>query len=184
MPRWSAALMLLSGCACLAAQAQVAHTVQLPDGQSSATASVVLLPAPTCPVRMHALQGSGSGLVQVRNAPPDTRPTQRIHLILATEQTPKVAAARVTVRGLSGRDRAVPTPAAMGLTPDRTRTLEVRFSPESATEVAADLVLPGFTAMLSVQLDSLTYSDGSIWVVPGTQACHVAPDPLMLVSGR
>jgi hypothetical protein len=48
----------------------------------------------------------------------------------------------------------------------------------------ADLVLPGFSSVQSITLNSLTYSDGSTWNSFKGNACRVAPDPFMLVSAR
>jgi hypothetical protein len=119
--------------------------------------------------------------------------SQRIHLVLTNSKSAKIAGATVKVFGLSGKNRiekaSVNLDARLDLTNqkstfDLTRTLDVTFTPKDGTSVATDLVLPGFTSVLSIQLESLSYKDGSTWAVAGQRACHVAPDPMMLVADR
>ena len=184
MLRLSAVALILAASVCLPAQTAAPAPVPQPQMDLGTQNFVIVLPQPTCPVQMHALQGVSSGLTAVRDGQPPTAPAQRIHLVLSGGQARQVAAAHVTVRGLSGRNRTVRTFVTAVAAPDRTHALDVKFSPESTTEIAADLVLPGFTAVLSVQLDSITYVDGTAWLVSGTRACRVAPDPLVLVTGR
>lgn len=147
--------------------------------------TIVVLPpaAPACPVQMHALQGLGGGLLAARNSPGIDRPSQRIHLVLTTGPAGPVTSARVIVQGLSRKNRAVETLSTSGPTPDRTRTFDVSFAAEDLKSVAADLNLPGFTAVLSIQLEEITYADGSSWKVADAQSCNVAPDPLVRVAG-
>jgi hypothetical protein len=152
--------------------------------QKSTNDFVFVLPGPTCPVRMHALQGSGTGLVAVRDAKPSDGPSQRIHLMLSNENAAKVTGARVTVLGTSGKSRLENALSSREGTSNLTRSLEVAFAPEGERDVATDLVLPGFTSVSSIQLESITYQDGTTWRVAGRRACHVAPDPMMLVADR
>ncbi len=62
--------------------------------------------------------------------------------------------------------------------------MAVTFHPEDATSVAAELVLPGFTSVGSVELLSITYQDGSTWSLAKGEACRVVPDRLMLVAAH
>jgi hypothetical protein len=43
---------------------------------------------------------------------------------------------------------------------------------------------PGLTAVVSIELMSVKYSDGSTWTPAQGKTCRVAPDPLMLVTQR
>ncbi len=152
--------------------------------QQQPSTFVINLPGSSCPVGMRALQGSGGGLVAVHGTQPQQGPTQRIHLILNNPKAGRVVSARITVRGLSAKSRTVETLANQGSPSDMTRSLEARFSPDSADSVATDLLLAGFTAVNSIELRSVTYADGSTWTVAAEQACRVTPSPMMLVSGR
>jgi len=163
------------------------------ENAPAATNFVVVLPMAACPVNMHALQGSGTGLVAVRGEAKVTGFVQRIHLVLSNTGSKQIVGAKVKVSGLSGKNRVERASSAMDLTLDPgqqsgpgvlTRMLDATFVPESEKEAATDLVLPGFTSVRSIQLESITYKDGTTWAVPGRQACHVAPDPMMLVADR
>jgi hypothetical protein len=138
---------------------------------------------------MHALQGSGTGLFAVHGDQRVEGFSQRIHLILTNPRSAKIAAAKVKVFGLSGKNRVERASASLDLTnqkgaSDLIRSLDVAFTPEGEKDVATDLILPGFTSVQSIYLESLTYKDGSTWTVAGHQSCHVAPDPLVLVADR
>ena len=150
---------------------------------SSQTFTLSAAPASSCPVTLHALQGTGGGLVAVRNAKPISGPSQKIHLVLSNTPA-QVESAKVVVRGLSGKNQVMRTLSNDAGKFDAIKTIDVRFFSEDDKDVAADLILPGFTSVTSVELHSIRYGDGSTWTFAGRQACHVAPDPLMLVAGR
>jgi hypothetical protein len=160
------------------------------ERSQTATNFILNLPAPTCPVSMHALQGTGTGLVAVHGDQRVAGFSQRIHLIVTNPKPSKIAGAKVKVFGLSGKNRVEPASySTLDLTNqtskfDLTKTLDVTLTPEGEKDVATDLILPAFTTVLSIQLESLTYEDGSAWAVAGRQACHVAPDPLVFVADR
>ena len=165
--------------------AQSAPQAATPDQpQQTSKNYMLILPAPTCPVSLHALQGSGSGLLAVRNAKPVDGPVQRIHLILGGPAASRVVGAKVLVRGLSGKSEVVPAKGATDVRSDLTKTLDIRFASDADGNVAATLVLPGFTSVSFIQLDSIDYADGTTWRVAGERACHVTPDPMMLVTER
>jgi hypothetical protein len=137
-----------------------------------------------CPVSLHALQGSESGLVAVRDAKPSPGPSQRIHLILSDTLPDHALSVRVQVRGLSSKSQRMQTVMTSSDRTDLSRVLEVRLVRENENEVAAELLLPGFTSVRSLQLESIAYTDGSRWTLAAGQSCSVVPDPLMLVAGR
>lgn len=151
--------------------------------QTSQTLALSADPTSSCPVTLHALQGTGGGLIAVHNAKPVAGPSQRIHLVLS--DTPaRALSAKVIVRGLSGKNQVMRTLPNDSGKFDSTKTLDIRFFSEDDKSVAADLTLPGFTSVQSIELQSIRYEDGSTWTFAGREACHVAPDPFMLVAGR
>jgi hypothetical protein len=180
---------LLLAVAMLAAQTGTTPATRQEDSQR-ATSFIISLPAPTCPVNMRALQGSGTGLVAVRGEQKAAVSSQRIHLILTNRTSSKIAGAKVKVFGLSGKNRIEQAWSdQLALTnwdkvSDLTRTLDVTFAPEGDKDVATDLVLPGFTSVSSIRLESIRYQDGSTWALAGPQACYLAPDRIMLVADR
>jgi hypothetical protein len=155
--------------------------------------STVVIPATSyCPVSMQAKQRGMTEMVKTKkNAPnpePDAmpKPAQHIHLILAGfGKDRRVTEATVTARGLSSRGRAINTNlVAGGQASDLSRKLDVKFTANDDGTVSANLDLPAFTTVTSLQLESITYSDGSSWKLADEKACTVAPDPLMLIAGR
>jgi hypothetical protein len=165
------------------------------DGTTSKTAAVTIRVS-TCPVYMQAKQGSGSGLVMVRKSGPDdgqsapsSKPGQRIHLILGRMpgahfgDPQQITGAMVTAKGLSARDHLEPALDLLSNRPsDIRRTMNVIFSTEKDGTISADVILPGFTSVSSIRLDSVDLKDGSTWTLPDLKACVVTPDPLMLVA--
>lgn len=184
-------LVLCFGFASLAVVAQTNPTQRSSRDPRQATNFGMNLPVTACPISMRALQGSGTGLVATRNAPPATGFSQSVHLVLANPQSKQIVHAKVKVYGLTGKTRVEQTSADLTLRLDPNsgpaatfRTLNVPFNRESDKEAAADLVLHGFTSVTSIHLMNVTYSDGSTWAVSTSEECRVAPDPLMLVADR
>ena len=64
------------------------------------------------------------------------------------------------------------------------KTITVTFAPEDAGSVAADLVLPGFTSVSAVELQSITYQNGAVWSIAKGETCRVTPDRMMLVASH
>ncbi len=153
------------------------------DKTAANTTAVVASPGVVCPVILRALQGAGYGLVHVRGEEPANAPGQRVHLIVLNGKRGTARSARVLVTGLSPKSR-MKNASNMEERPDARRTMAVTFDPEDATSVAAELVLPGFTSVSSVELQSITYQDGNTWSVAKGEACRVTPDPLMLVAAH
>ena len=162
--------------------------------------TVTIVTAPSCPIAMHAKQGSGAGLVMVRKQKPDEKdggawpapkPGQQIHLILGKmsggqfSDPSRIAGATVTVKGLSARDRARPAADPSGNSPsDLRRTMNVTFVIENDGTISADLNLPGFTSVNSVKLDSVALKDGSTWTLDDLKTCVVTPDRMMLIANQ
>jgi hypothetical protein len=194
--------VLVCGCAVAAAQqappaSQGGYGVAGMEGLSAAAgqpSSVFIIPpVQGCPVSMQARQSGMTDMVKVNrgahsqqepNAETLTRPGQRIELIVPrADSGNKIIGAVVTVRGLSARGRIDRTADGNGAT-DLRRTLEISFAPKDDKAISAELVLPGFTAVKSIKLESLRYADGSSRDFSGQKLCSVVPDPMMLVAGR
>ncbi|HWG19315.1 MAG TPA: hypothetical protein VG225_02215 [Terracidiphilus sp.] len=150
-----------------------------------------------CPIGMRAEHGTGSGLVMTRDdhgkqaVPPGKdhgymakEISQQIHLTLTNPLNRKIAAARVTARGLTARGRITKTLSTGDDGSNVTRTVDVKFSSADGRNVSADVTFPAFTVVNSIQMESITYADGSVWKLDDAQTCRVVPDPLMLVDAH
>jgi hypothetical protein len=192
--------VLLLSCAVLFAQQPASVSS---DGNSggassagppgSASTIFVIAPPEACPVSLRASQSGTTDLVKVKRGQGQgqdpapgvlNKPSQRIHLVVAgVPKDSKIIAATVTVRGLSARGRIDKASAGSG-SGDLVRTMEITFTTEDNQSLSAELVLPGFTAVKSIKLESLQYSDGSTRNFSGQKLCTISPDPMMLIAGR
>jgi hypothetical protein len=136
---------------------------------------------------MHASQGLWDRTIKVRDGDRERalQPFgQRISLNLKDFRSARIVAATVRVRGLNGKNRALPTPADTKGRWNSALTLRVNFVEESDGTVSADLRIGGFTSVFSIQLIDVSYSDGSVWTISRRNACSVQPDPVMLITER
>lgn len=158
-------------------------------GQSSFTWSHSLNTA-NCPV---ALQATHQGLYKKKNvddrelgpgtagkAQPATL-DQRIRLTIANLSAHDIMSADVTAHGFSEKWRAVPLSGAEPV-PDLAKQLKVRLAVKGNASASHELALPHFTTVTAIDVNAVTYADGSSWHASAPSACSVAPSMLMLVS--
>jgi hypothetical protein len=106
---------------------------------------------------------------------------QRIHLTMTNLSSREIVKAQFTVHGFSDKWKVAPlvdgSPA-----PDLAKSVHVAMDVQRDGQASSDLSLSRFTSVTTVDLNSLTYADGSTWESETPGACSVAPDPFMLVS--
>jgi hypothetical protein len=138
-----------------------------------------------CPIPMSARQGSDGALVAVSPAQPGQPSqkgiSQRIRLFV--NNGAKVVSARVTVHGFTAKARMLPVDSSQDGAAQISRNLEISFSNDATNNAGANLLLRGFSAVFAIDVNSITYTDGSIWKTSGN-VCRVVPDPVMLVDAR
>jgi hypothetical protein len=61
-------------------------------------------------------------------------------------------------------------------TPDLAKTVDVAMDVKGNSQASRDLSLSRFTAVTSVDVNSIKYTDGSEWHAPSAGACSVTPD--------
>jgi len=157
-------------------------TLERLDGKGSTTVVTRPVTYSVCPVGMRAQQGAGGDLLRAREGQPVEGPAQRIRLVLTPRRALQITGARIRVRGLSGKNRMALADATGQLAPDRTQTLNATFTPDEKGETFSDLVLAGFTSVQSIELQAITYSDGSTWKMESSNLCKVTPDQIMRVA--
>jgi hypothetical protein len=150
-------------------QDQVQTTVILPGQQLS------------CPVLLTARQTPGGDRMMV-NGVQVKGVAQLLHLIVSGSNSRRVVAANVTVHGFANKGRMVQTLSTQDSS-DAAKTFDVRF-PTAPREISADLAVPGLSAVSVIDLNSVSYSDGSTWKLAAGRSCSTRIDPMMLVSGR
>lgn len=136
----------------------------------------------TCPVSLRAQHGANASLQQAEQGRPKGV-AQLLHLTLVDPQSKSIVKARLRVHGLSGKARATQT-LTDTVEPDAIQTLNVRFTTAPGKPAVADLWVPAMTAVLKIDISSVTYADGTTRNFSVSDGCRVTPDPLMLVSAR
>ncbi len=154
-----------------------------------------------CPVGMRARQGGGGQLREARDRDyPLHRPVSRLRLTLFRWSgapdlldPSQAREATVTVRGLMAKTRMLPAEASDGFANSSadgvnlvgiSRTMTVHFALPDEEGISADLNLPGFASARLIQLNSITYADGTTRKFSSQDSCRIAPDPLMFVESR
>ncbi len=142
---------------------------------------VVTLPNP-CPVSVQASHLSDGSVMKTRVDHP-IGIGQRLHLKLTSPDQRTIDSATVSLQGwtATGRITQAGTKKDTGL---ETRTLTVFLIPGADRAATVDVWASGLTAVESVELLSVKYSDGSTWTPTQGKTCSVAPDHLMLISHR
>lgn len=157
------------------------------NSQTAATNAIQLLaqPAPinSCPVSMRAQHLSDGSLIETSNGHP-SEIGQRLHLSLASRDSKQIARATLRVRGFSPKARVTETRFGGDQAYDATQTLTVVFAPTTGRSAAADFRVPDMTAVGSIDVEALEYSDGSTWEAGAASSCRVIPDPEMLITSR
>jgi hypothetical protein len=154
-----------------------------------------------CPVNLRAEQGMGGQLRNARgpssnqNTPPQSAGQQiplnfdppqqwvgqQIRLTLANTRLTGISGARIKVRGYTPTGRVMPSgfPA-----PDAAKSLDLILVVGPERDVSTNLRLENFSAVTSIELESVSYADGSRWQASAENRCEIAPDSLMLITSR
>ncbi|HEY4047569.1 MAG TPA: hypothetical protein VGM27_11950 [Acidobacteriaceae bacterium] len=144
-----------------------------------------------CPIDMRASHSAGVPVgmnagptINGRSLSGQTPPpslAQRIHLTMTNLVSHDIVSAQVTVHGFSDKWKVIDLKN-LSQAPDLAKTLEVVLDVKSKGHASSDLSLSHFTAVSSIDLDSITYADGTTWHAPLPGDCSVTPDPIMLVA--
>jgi hypothetical protein len=151
-------------------------------GQSNSIVTTVHMTAVACPVSLRAQHGADGSIRKVDKNRPEGI-AQLLHLIITSSDSRQIVEARLRVRGTSGRgrvDRAESVPGGM----DATRSVVARFRQGADKEVVADAWVPGLTAVLEVEVNAVTFSDGSVQQFGTADGCRFTPEHLMLIAGK
>jgi hypothetical protein len=95
-----------------------------------------------------------------------------------------IVGAQITARGFDAKTRYSPAQYPRAASPDLTKTVDFDLTVKSKGNESTDLRLARFTAVTWIDLDSVTYADGSTWHASAGKTCRVVPDLMRLVSTR
>jgi hypothetical protein len=156
---------------------------------ASVTQQQYVIPINRCPIGMHVMQGSGMQMLRADDGKVNQLLTPS--LTLAPKDHRDLAKATVTARGYAVQHGTLDL-VARKMIPDHPapkqkeleKTLTVNLSPDGADNFSAELQLPGFGILNTVELNAVTYTDGSVWKVSSADDCRIAPDPLLLIAAH
>jgi hypothetical protein len=176
-----------------ASLASLAQNPGAPVPNPGTHAQIIMLPSvqtdSACPVAMRARHDFFFQKELVKGEKPNEKGTEgqdastQLRLTLTNFDHRQIQSANITVRGTNANWRLTPVEAHNG-SANVTRTMNASFEPTEESGVDSYLSLHGFTTITAIVLNSVTYADGSTWKTVDAGACQVAPDPLMLISGR
>jgi hypothetical protein len=174
-------LVFLLSNALLLGQQQV--TKQDPDSAS-------LTAGTNCPIGVEA---SLVSLPSVSNAGPSinggqlpgqkvTKDYLQLHLDVSNPSSRDIVGAQFTVHGFSRKLRVI-DPSDPSNAPDLWRTVDVALDVQGKGHASSELSLTHFTAIItSIDLDSVTYADGTQWQALSPGACSTIPNIVMRIS--
>ena len=104
---------------------------------------------------------------------------QGIHLTLINLSPQSIVSAQVLIHGFSNKRRYVPLP---GADPDLVTTVDVALDVKGNGQASRNLSLSHFTAITAVDVNAITYADGSTWRTSSPGTCSAPPDLFMSVN--
>jgi hypothetical protein len=108
---------------------------------------------------------------------------QQLHVIMSNSGSVDLVGAKITAHGFAAKTRYLPAQSDQTGSAEFTKTVDLRLAAKSNGSAYSDVRLPSFTAVTWIDLDSVTYADGSTWHSSVGKTCHAAPG-LMLISSR
>ena len=154
---------------------------QSPTQPSPTFTLPLITPTTSCPVDMSAQPGVGPGMVIVITGNDNASQAPDLQ---AQQQPPRYAKAvthaQITVHGLTVHGRITPASNPNPATIAKQVDLQLTVAPGASASTG--LLFKGFTSVRWIDLDSLTYADGSTWHTSPRHNCQVVPSLLMLVA--
>ena len=169
-------LALFLGSMTLLAQSSGRHPTQ-------PAVAPVALPSTSCPIDMQAQRQIGQGTTALADNG-QQGPAQNLRLTLNNPTFAEIVEVRIIVHGLNSKGRVSLAQSAATESSEITKSIDLKLKVGPKSQASADLVLPAFTSVSVVDVDSVRYAGGSNWRSSAGHACHVFPDAEMLISSR
>ncbi len=138
-----------------------------------------------CPVGLQVERSSGLFAYQNARAVPEDdaapRTEQWFDLRMTNFLPREIVTAQITAHGLSYKWRVIPVSAA---TPDIWKTVDVALDVKGNSSTSHELSFAHFSTIRTIDVNSVTYADGSTWHASSPGACSVAPSLFMRVSAQ
>jgi hypothetical protein len=134
-----------------------------------------------CPVELQAERSAGLfAYKNVKWGPADEGVSpasqQRLEFTIVNFLPHEIVKAEITVHGFSykGRFLSLANP-----TPDLAKTLPVALEVKGNSSASRELSFDHFSTIKTIDLNAITYADGSTWHASSPGACSVAPSLVM-----
>ncbi|MGH9616693.1 MAG: hypothetical protein ACRD28_08110 [Acidobacteriaceae bacterium] len=158
------------------------------SGRYKQTAVAPVVPGSTnCPINMSAQKQTG--LRAMRRVSPGAHPkpqgpAQDLRLSLKNSTFQEIVGLQITAYGFNSKPQLYlgRTTSANSSTIHKTVDLKLKVDPKS--EASINLLLPEFTSVTLLNVDSIHYAGGSTWHPSAVHTCRVVPDGMMLISSR
>ena len=175
--------------------AMSAATVMAQTPAQNGNPSTVLITAPlgNCPVGISARRGLGVGAVAVDNDKPDRNgpndrinrgeASQQLQILMLNLKAVGVTGAQITAHGTApGAGRVIPAGDADGAT--ATQTVYLKLAVGAGGEGSTDVRFRGFTSISLLDLDAVSFADGTSWHSAAGHTCEIVPSRFMLVNSQ
>src|SRR5690348_4503253 len=123
-----------------------------------------------CPVSLRALHAADGGIRNVDKSKPQGV-AQLLHLILTSKDSREIVEARLRVRGVSPHARVSHADAPVD-DAKATRFVSVRLKPGDDHDAVGKAWVPGLSAVLEVELNAITFSDGASQRFTASEGCR------------
>ncbi|MGC1781000.1 MAG: hypothetical protein WA708_00610 [Acidobacteriaceae bacterium] len=155
------------------------------SGRNPTTPAVMhgTTPATNCPVGMQAQQQVGQGALDLAARQPKGI-AQSLRLSLNNSTFQEIVSVRITVLGFNAKGRMAPAQMAEAKSSEITKSLDLKIKVGPKSHASLNILLPDFTSVRVVNLDSIRYADGSNWKPTAVSTCHAVPNDMLLISSR
>jgi hypothetical protein len=169
------------------------ETVMRSDTKLAMATPPLHMDSTNCPVGLQVKHGPGLPLEKNAEGPTiNGKPlpygqvkvqdqNQGINLTLSNLSPRSIVNAQVIVHGFSNKGRYIPL---SGADSDLATTVDVALDVKGNGQASRNLSLSHFTAITAVDVNAITYADGSTWRTSSPGACSASPDLLMLVNAE
>ena len=137
----------------------------------------------SCPVRISVQHRSGLERLEA-NQPQSKEIAQYLQVTMSNSKSVDIVGAQITAHGFDAKTRYLPAQLPLTASPDLTKTVDLDLTVKSRGNESTDLRLARFTAVSWIDLDSVTYADGTTWHSSAGKTCHVVPELMRLVGSR
>jgi hypothetical protein len=141
-----------------------------------------------CPVGMEVTHSGRFAERNAKSGPADdvvpSIPEQRINLKMINLLPHDIVNAEITARGFSHNSRLVLVSPGAQETPDLAKTVDVALDVKGNSSASHELSFAHFSAIRTIEVNSVTYADGSTWRASSPGACSVAPSLFMLIGAQ